>query len=69
MLLQAAKDFGLNLSDIYMVGDSHSDIMAGINAGTKTVLVKTANMNVEASEADYTAPNLMDAVKYIVAHS
>jgi histidinol-phosphate phosphatase family protein len=69
MLLQAAKDFELNLSDIYMVGDNHSDIMAGMNAGTKTVLVKTANENVEAPEATYTAPNLLDAVKYIVNHS
>ncbi len=65
MLLQAAKDFNLKLPEIYMVGDSRSDIMAGIRAGTKTVLVKTANHNVEALEADYTAPNLLDAVQYI----
>lgn len=66
MLLQAAKDFKLNLSEIYMVGDNRSDILAGVNAGTKTVLVKTANYDVEAPEADYTAPNLLDAVQYIV---
>lgn len=69
MLLQAAKDFKLDLSKIYMVGDSHSDIKAGINAGTKTILVKTANENVEAPEANYTAPNLLDATKYVVANS
>jgi len=69
MLLQAAKDFGLNLSETFMAGDSRSDVQAGINAGTKTVLVKTANENVEAPEADYTAPNLLDAVKYIVTQS
>lgn len=69
MLLQAAKDFNLDLSQIYMVGDSHSDVLAGINAGTKTILVKTANINVEAPEADYVAPNLLDAVQYIVTHS
>lgn len=68
MLQQAAKDFDFDLKDVYMVGDNHSDIMAGINAGTKTILVKTANENVEAPEANYTAPNLMDAVKYIVSH-
>ncbi len=69
MLLQAAQDFHLNLSETYMVGDNHSDIQAGISAGSKTVLVKTANYNVEAPEADYAAPNLLDAAQYIVDHS
>ena len=68
MLLQAAKDFDLNLSEMYMIGDSHSDIEAGINAGTKTILVKTANTNVEAPEATHTAPNLLDAVTYVVTN-
>ncbi len=70
MLLQAAEDFKLNLSQIYMVGDNQSDILAGVNAKCKgSILVKTANENVESSEAIYTAPKLLDAVKYIVANS
>jgi len=69
MLLQAAQDFNLNLSDIYMIGDRLTDVQAGINAGTKTILVKTANTNVAAPEATYTAPNLLDAAKYVVANS
>lgn len=69
MLLQAARDFGLNLSETYLIGDNRSDIQAGINAGSKTVLVKTANYNVEAPEADYTAPHLLDAVQYVVSQS
>lgn len=69
MILQTAKDYSLNLWDTFMVGDRQSDIMAGMNAGTKTILVKTANTPVESKEANYTAPNLLDAVKYVAAQS
>lgn len=71
MLLQAAEDLNLNLSEIYMVGDNQSDIDAGINAGCKgSVLVKTArNKIVESPNAIYSAPNLLDAARYIVSNS
>jgi D-glycero-D-manno-heptose 1,7-bisphosphate phosphatase len=70
MILDAAKEFNLDLAKIYMVGDNISDIDAGINAGTKTVLVETAtNKKVVAEQATYSAPNLLDAVKYVVSHS
>jgi histidinol-phosphate phosphatase family protein len=68
MLLQAAKDFNLNLSEIYMVGDSQSDILAGINAGCKgSILVKTApNHDVISPDAIYTARDLLEAVVFVV---
>ena len=70
MLLQAAKDFNLDLSQIYMVGDNQSDIDAARNAGCKGgILVKTANENVESSNAVFIAPKLMDAIRYIVDNS
>ncbi len=71
MLLQAAEDLNLNLKDIYMVGDNLSDIQAGINAGCRgSILVKTArNRVVESPEAIYSAPNLLDAVHFIVANN
>lgn len=68
MLLEAAREFGIDLARTYMVGDRKSDIFAGANAGTKTILVKTANVPVDVNEATYTAPNLLDAVKYISTH-
>jgi len=68
MILSAAKEFTIDLTNSYMVGDRESDILAGINAGTKTVLVKTANTPVEVKEATYTALTLLDAVKYISAN-
>lgn len=68
MLLKAAKEFNVELLRSYMVGDRESDILAGINAGTKTVLVQTANKPVTVKEATYTAPNLLDAVKHMANH-
>ncbi len=48
-----------------MIGDRQSDIMAGVNAGTKTILVKTGNSPVTSAEADYTALTLEEAIDYI----
>lgn len=39
MLLKAATDFNIDLSQSWMVGDGENDIKAGINAGCKTVLL------------------------------
>lgn len=70
MLLQAAEDFGLDLSQIYMVGDAQTDIQAGINAGCKGgILVETATgEKVISADAVYSAPTFTDAAKYIVAN-
>jgi D-glycero-D-manno-heptose 1,7-bisphosphate phosphatase len=35
MLLQAAKDLNIDLSNSYMIGDRKSDVLAGENAGVK----------------------------------
>ncbi len=39
MLLKAAEDFNIDLSSSWMVGDSESDIRAGITAGCRTALL------------------------------
>lgn len=43
LLLQAAKDFNIDLSKSYMVGDSDSDVKAGENAGVKSVIKVETN--------------------------
>ena len=65
MLLEAAREFSIDLGNSWMIGDRESDILAGKNAGTRTILVKTANVPVESKEATYTAGTLLDAVRYI----
>lgn len=64
--MQAAKDFDLDLSNIFMAGDHRSDVLAGKAAGTKTILVRTANVQDEAPEADSQAQNLTEAVNQII---
>lgn len=68
MLLDAAKEFNIDLANSYMVGDRLGDIEAGINAGTKTILVKTGKHPVTSEQATYTAQNLLEAAQYIVKH-
>jgi len=39
LLLQARKDFGISLSQSYMVGDGLTDIEAGSRAGCRTIFI------------------------------
>ncbi len=68
MLLDAAQDYAIDLAASYMIGDRWSDMQAGINAGTKTILVQTGVRGVVSAEATYTATDLLDAVRYIANH-
>ena len=62
MILKAAEDFNIDLNKSYVIGDSKSDIEAGINAGCKTVLVNNSNDYGQ----DYMFENLLSfAVKII----
>ena len=51
MLLKAAKDFNIDLSQSWMVGDGENDIKAGMNAGCQTALIGegTHGQNASAS--------------------
>jgi len=68
LLLEAAKEHGIDLQDSWMIGDRPSDVMTGVNAGTKAILVKTGVPTVESDQAVYTAPSLLEAVQYIAEH-
>lgn len=45
MLLKAAEDFNIDLSQSWMIGDGENDIKAGIAAGCKTVLLSDKKEN------------------------
>lgn len=66
LLLDAAAEHEIDLTNSYMIGDRHSDVLTGVNAGTKTILVKTGVPTVEAPEADFTAANLLEALRFII---
>lgn len=50
MLLKAAEDFNIDLSQSWMIGDGENDVRAGINAGCKTVLIGDSNENYGQTE-------------------
>jgi len=54
MVLKAAEDLDVDLSKSFFIGDAVSDIECGINAGLKTILVKTGYGN----ESFYTLQKL-----------
>jgi D-glycero-D-manno-heptose 1,7-bisphosphate phosphatase len=74
MLLQAAKEFDLDLSQSWMIGDGARDIEAGQRAGCSTVRVRTrathhatpGDESDEDVQADYTVRNLVDAARVIL---
>ena len=52
-----------------MIGDSTTDIKTGMNAGCKTILVKTGYAGRDGRyevKPDYVASDLFDAIKIIV---
>jgi D-glycero-D-manno-heptose 1,7-bisphosphate phosphatase len=65
LLFDAAKEFDVELAHSWMIGDRPSDVMTGVNAGTKAILVKTGVPTVESELADFTAPSLLEAIQYI----
>ena len=60
MLLQAAKDFNIDLSASYMVGDGKNDIEAGQAAGCKSVLLKSET---DAAEKEDVCSGLLQFVE------
>ena len=49
MIMQAAEDFNIDLSQSWMVGDSENDIQCGINAGCKTALIGSGDFGQTAT--------------------
>lgn len=65
LLLDAAKEFNIDLRESWMIGDRESDVMAGVNAGTKTVLVQTGLVVVESTRTTHTADSLLEAIQFV----
>lgn len=71
LLLQAARELGLSLGDSYMVGDSITDVEAGLSAGCKTILIHKYKcdlcqfMEEKGIKPDFIVESLTEAVKII----
>lgn len=76
MILNASKDYNIDLANSYIIGDSVEDIEAGINSGLKTILVKTGYgaesisiLQKENKFPNFIAENLTEAGKFIIHDS
>lgn len=71
LLLQARDDFGLTLSDCWMIGDQPTDTLCGHAAGAHTIRVGSGLAPFPGSPdpcADYFARNLTEAVEIVLAN-
>ena len=69
LILKAVKEHGIDLKKSYMIGDRASDIMAGRNAGLKTVLVCTGygpQRLEQEVKPDLVYPNLEQFVNHLL---
>ena len=73
MILQAEKDFNLDLARCYMIGDRIKDIQSGMNAGTKTIIIENEGNHSEiellkSSEnpPNFFAKNFGEVCKFII---
>ena len=64
MFLKAQKDFNIDLSKSWMIGDSERDMQAGKTAGCKTILVN--NETLKTDLADYVCHDVNEAVDLIL---
>ena len=72
MILRAAKEFEIDLTKSYIIGDKMIDIQTGNNCGVKSILVLTGYGKDELKQCqenklkiDFIADNLYDAIQYI----
>ena len=72
-LLDAAQEYGLDLSRCFMIGDRPSDIQAGINAGVTSILVLTGvgreTLAQQEIQPDHVAHDIGEAATWILGHS
>lgn len=66
MLLQAARDYNIDLSESIMIGDSTMDVKTAENAGMSSILVKTGVAGLDGKynvSPTFVAEDLLDAVE------
>ena len=67
MLLRAAKDLRLDLTQSWLIGDKTSDLECGRNAGVRSILVLTGEGSVaDPSAAEFVAEDIGAAVEFIL---
>ena len=67
MLLEAANEWSIDLTQSFMVGDRWRDIEAGNAAGCKTILIKADYKEKKAENSDAVCVSLFEASQLILS--
>lgn len=65
MLLQAAVEYNIDLSNSYMIGDGENDVLAGEAAGCKTILIDREKKNY-CCEPSFIVNSFVEAIDLIL---
>ncbi len=65
MLIKASIDLDIDLTKSWMVGNSESDILAGINAGCRTILVNGHSK----VQPNHNVRNMIEAINIIIGEN
>lgn len=68
MLIEAARDWNIDLGKSFMIGDRRSDIVAGETVGCYTIFVDRGYREPRPERPDSSAKSLSAAVTHILAH-
>lgn len=66
MIFDAQRKWDIDLSISFMIGDRHSDVLAGKNAGCKTILIGEGDHSSDVV-ADFQADSLLEAAQLIAS--
>jgi D-glycero-D-manno-heptose 1,7-bisphosphate phosphatase len=69
MLVAAARDYGIDLTASFMVGDRWRDVEAGQRAGCKTLFIDYGYDERQPESCDYRVKSLPDAAEVILSLS
>ena len=67
MIKVAKRDFKLDLTKSWMVGDNAKDIVFGKNAKLKTIKLPNKSLSTGVIKPDYSVPNLSEAAAIILS--
>ena len=66
MVLEAARDFPIDLPRSYFIGDKSADIECGRRAGTRTILVMTGYGAQQTCAPDWRAQDVTQAIRLVL---
>lgn len=69
LILQAAKDYGVDVTKSYMIGDRWRDVEAALAANCQSIWLKAEYSEKKPTNMHFAANDMMEAASYIQQHA